>query len=305
MKALVTGGLGFLGSNISDELEAKNIYFRILDKNKNSKVPKSRLDKTIFADVTDKGAMRSLEREGFDLIFHFAAPCSNTQFIKDPLCLTETVNGMQNVMELARIVGAKVVYPTSGTVYSGQFPQNEEVVLPMPISLYAAGKIMYEYVADYYKRIYNISSTGLRIFAGYGDREEYKLDLASAITLFLTPMLNGESPVIWGDGTQTRDFVYVKDISNIAVKIALDSKSPRVINVGSGEAHSFNDIVKVINEKLGTEIKPKYVEKPKGYLENTKGDISLARELYGLIPTTLDAGIKKYIEYRKTHHDGY
>ncbi len=299
MKALVTGGLGFIGANIVDALLDKNVEVLIVDKNKKSKEPKDRQKMTIFINDANKTKMERLKREHFDLIFHFGAPCSNIQFVNNPYHLSETISGMVNVMEIARASGAKVIYPSSCTVYSGQFPQKENVALPLPTSLYSTGKIASEHIANYYENMYGIKSTGLRIFAAYGEREERKGNIASVITLFLMQIMHKKQPVIWGDGTQRRDFVYINDVVNLTLKVAFDEKSPKIINIGSGEAHDFNEVIRIINKKLGTSIIPKFISKPKWYLGNTKADMSLASKLYNFKAKSLETGISNYIRYLK------
>lgn len=296
---MVTGGLGFLGGSITDALLEKGAEVVIVDKNKKSKEPKDRKDMTIFINDANKTKMDALKKEHFDLIFHFGSPCSNLQFMKNPHVLDETVSGTLNVFEMAKAVGAKVIYPSSCTVYAGELPQSESIVLPKPTTLYSVGKLACENMAYYYKKVFGVKSTGLRIFVAYGDREEYKGNLASAVTQFLMSIEKGKQPIIWGDGTQFRDAIYVRDATSLIMRVALDDNSPMAINVGTGNAITFNEIVSMINKQLGKNIKPKYVPKPNWYIGNNKADMTLAKRLYNFKPTNLNEGLKQYILYRQ------
>ena len=296
VKILITGGLGFIGNNIVKLLYKKNAEITILDKIPyNTGIAKKGGIKFIVGDVLTYDMLK-IKKGHFDYIFHFGAPCSNMQFIKNPELYPDTIKGMINIMELAKALDSRVIYPSSGTVYSGNYGR-EDSVLPLPSSLYAAGKISCEYVANYYEKIYGIKSTGLRIFAGYGDGEEKKGALGSAISLFLIPMLKGLSPEVWGNGKQIRDFVYIKDVMNLLEHIMKDENAPRVLNVGSGKSFSFNEIIHIINKHTEKDIVPIYKHKPTGYLDTTLADISLAKNLYNFKPTTIESGIKQYIEY--------
>ena len=298
MKALVTGNLGFIGGAITDQLIKREIEVIGVDKNRNSREPRSRLEITKFVNTANKKDMEQFKRYEIDYIFHFGSPCSNMQFMKKPKSLTETVAGMVNVFEIAKEVGAKVVYPSSCTVYAGELPQTENTVLPPPTTLYSVGKIACEHTAHYYRETYDVESTGARIFVAYGPREENKGNLASAVTQFLMSIERGQHPVIWGDGTQFRDAIYVDDVAELLVRIAQDPKSPNIINVGTGQAVTFNDMVLMINRKLGKNVTPKYISKPIWYRGNNKADMALAKKLYGFNPRSLDKGLTDYIKYR-------
>jgi len=298
MKALVTGNLGFIGGAITDALIEKQIEVIGVDKNKKSREPKERLDMTKFINTANKKDMEQFKKIDLDYIFHFGSPCSNLQFMTNPYSLTETVAGMLNIFEIARETGAKVIYPSSCTVYAGELPQIETRVLPKPTTLYSVGKLACENMAYYYKRTFGVKSTGVRIFVAYGDREEYKGNLASVVTQFLLAIEKGKQPIVWGDGTQFRDTIYIRDVASLILRLAFDHNSPEVINIGTGEATTFNDIIDMINKKLGKNIKPKYVPKPNWYTGNNKADMTLAKRRYNFKPISLEEGLTKYINYR-------
>jgi UDP-glucose 4-epimerase len=204
-----------------------------------------------------------------------------------------------NVMEVA--VGTKcrkVVYPSSRSVYGEAPPPQLEDAVPKPVKLYGIAKLTCEKMADYYGRARGVNSVGLRIFAGYGPCEDHKGEIASPVTIFLKSILRDESPIIFGDGTQSRDFVYIDDVVEAIVRCA-ERDTPPIINVESGRAYAFNDVIKLINELLGKDVKPKYVMKPVSYLEKTQADITLMKSILDINPLDLKEGLKKYIESLK------
>ncbi len=137
---------------------------------------------------------------------------------------------------------------------------------------------------------------GMRIFAGYGPGEEHKGEIASAITTFMNRIIRGIKPEIRGDVKPRRDFVYISNVVDRVLKYAQQQKA-EVINVGSEESVTFNEVIGLLNKSLGKSINPLYIPKPVNYLEYTKEDISMSSELYDFNPTTVSEGIMRYIEY--------
>jgi len=135
--------------------------------------------------------------------------------------------------------------------------------------------------------------TVLRIFAGYGPGEDHKGYYASPITLFLKAIANNERPTIFGDGSQTRDFVYIDDIMKAMIK-AVENPFAGTVNVGSGVLHSFNDVASILNRKLDKRIEPTYVPKPHNYLERTLADVTRMKTVYEIEPMKPEDGIDEY-----------
>lgn len=301
---LITGGAGFIGLNIAEELvkSGKNVW--VLDNFvTGSRAELSRAVPHSHIDQVDIQKINADKYKDIDTIFHFASPCSMVQFIKEPLsCTSETISNFITVMELARQNCAMVVFPSSSTVYGNSNGAAQKESDPLvPINLYGVSKLNTEIIADYYRNNYGVIAAGLRIFAGYGTGERKKESLASAVTMFLNEMIKGKEPVVWGDGKQERDFVFIDDVVDMAIKCA-NKRFNSVVNVGSGESTSFNDLIEMLNSELGTKITPKYVEKPTIYLERTKADLSFSKEEFGFRPTELKSGIKKYVEHFKKEH---
>jgi len=293
-RVLVTGGAGFIGSSIAKRLLQEKAEVVVLDnfsEGRRGKIPKGCT--VVEADVRDKGAF---EKVGpVDYVFTLAAPSSIVLFNKQPIdCFEITVSGLLNVLEWAAATEVKkVVYPTSGSVYgTAPVPQSEDDVVH-PMNLYGVAKLACEHIA----RIYSgkIKVVGLRIFAGYGPGEEHKGEFASPVTLFLNSIIKDERPVVYGDGTQSRDFVYIDDVVDAILKVA-KTDATGVLNVGSGKAHSFNEVIKCINKSLKKNIKPLYVNKPTSYLERTLANTKKATDVLNLHPLDLRQGLAKYLK---------
>src|SRR6185437_5255742 len=178
------------------------------------------------------------------------------------------------------------------SVYGTTPPPQSEDIVPKPVNLYAIAKLACEQIARFYS---DINSVGLRIFAGYGPGEEHKGDIASPVTLFLKSILENKQPIVYGDGNQTRDFVYISDVVDAIIKSA-ERETPPVINVGTGKSYSFNAVIKLINDIIGKEIQPQYINKPTKYLESTLADTSLLKNVLGITPLTLEEGLERYVE---------
>ena len=291
--ALITGAAGFIGQNVIKGLLKKGHEVIALDNfifGKKESIPEG--VKIINADINNWLSLN----EDIDYIYHFAGPCSVIQFNKDPVeCMRTTLRGFSNVLWLARKKKATLIYPSSGNVYGPIEGPLNEFVSVRPPNLYAVAKKACEDMALHSKEVRSI---GFRIFAGYGPGEEHKGDIASAVTIFLNSLVKDEQPVIWGDGTQTRDFVYIDDIIDTFMVVPeMTGKLPPFVNIGTGESYSFNYIIDLLNDYLGKNILPVYVPKPQSYVEDTKADIKLYRIIFKLQPRNLEQGLKDYLRH--------
>lgn len=197
-----------------------------------------------------------------EVVFYFGAPSSVIQFNKNlNYCVKETVSGFLELISYCADNGIYFVYPSSATVYNKN-------------NSYAHTKAALEELAG----AFNCKSLGLRISAGYGPGEGEKGECASVIYQWCQEMKQGRSPMIYGDGTQTRDFVYIDDITDQILEL-VKKKETGIKNICTGINTSFNDIVQIINEELGTQIKPVYVDKPKSYIQETRCTPSFASKV--------------------------
>ncbi len=285
---MVTGCLGFIGSHLVDKL--KSLDYEVLEVDENFNIQKPGVD---YWNVEWKGFVERYVDKGLDYIFHFGSPCSILQFQENlEYCVQNSIRGFQNVLKLAEYSQAKLIFPSSGNIYGGCLvPPYHEDMSPAPVNIYGVCKFLCETMS---RSNTKVDSVGLRIFTGYGKGEEKKGKLASVVYHFLSDINAGKSPVIWGDGEQRRDCIFVDDIVDVAVK-CMTVKTPPVVNIATGKDLSYNEIVEKINKVLGTDIKPTYVKKPANYVDNAVADVSLMRKTFGLQPMSLEEGLRKWI----------
>lgn len=288
MSVLVTGSDGFIGQNLVLALDKMGLDVTRVDNR-----PKTRLTVNLnvahkkfvkyFADINNK----------YKTVFHLASPCSIIQFNRFPrYCVETTIKGFEHTLQLAKLWDAKLIYPSSGNVYGSQPLAHNEKQVPKPINLYGSCKLYCEKLAANAEP----ETVGLRVYAGYGPFEEQKGQIASVVYLFLRDMLKSRSPIIWGDGTQTRDFIYIDDvIKGLVYSMVL--KGSGIINLGTGKATSYNEVVETINNVLDTSITPKYIEKPLNYVNDACADTTLMKKLLLLNPRSLETGITQFLKH--------
>ena len=293
-KVLITGGAGFIGSNLALRLVKEKAEVLVLDNfsaGKKEKIPPGCA--IIEGNIEDAKVLQQIEP--VEYVFNFGAPSSVILFNAEPAtCTQTTICGFINLLEWAKKVGVKkVVYPSSGSVYGAAPPPQAEDDDVLPMNLYGVAKFACEHIARLYKQV---PSVGLRIFAGYGPGEEHKGNFASPVTLFLSTMMEDEKPLVYGDGTQSRDFVYIGDVVEAIIK-ATERDIEGVVNVGTGKAYSFNEVIECINGLLGKTILPTYVDKPVNYLERTLADTTRMKKLLDIDPLTLREGLQRYLAH--------
>ncbi|HIH51959.1 SDR family NAD(P)-dependent oxidoreductase [Candidatus Pacearchaeota archaeon] len=296
-KILVNGASGFIGSAISKKLLKMGAKVYSIDYSIN-KI--TNFDKRIFlieGDVSKKETWEKVPKE-IDYIFHFASPSSVTLFKKEPeRCFNVTFWGLYHALEFAKKNGVKkLIYPSTGNVYSGNEFPHIETIFPKPQNLYTASKVACEALANSYADF--VKSIGLRISAGYGPGEERKMGFGSPAIIFLKDLMEGKSPEIWGDGSQTRDMVYIEDLVKMIIKSAEIDYSG-ILNVGSGESVSFKELIEKINKILKVNIKPKFIPKEVNYVEKIELDLALNKNLLGIKSISLEEGLNKFIDYLK------
>jgi len=215
----------------------------------------------------------------------------------NPFLVGEAINGFISVLETARRSGARLVYASSSSLYSGLLPPHREDMTITVTDYYTEARLAMERLAELYHRLYGVGSAGMRFFSVYGPREESKKQYANMVSQFLWQMRRGEVPVIYGDGSQTRDFTHVHDVVR-ALRLAMASEYQGILNVGTGRACSFNEVIGMINAQLGTDIKQNYIENPiKNYVRDTLADTSKCREALGFqARISLEEGIRGLVE---------
>jgi len=306
MKILVIGGAGFIGSNLTDSLISKGFDVVVLDNlllgslNNLTGVP----CKFVRGDANNEELLKKHLTEA-DYVFFQAGLSSAPMYELDPpKTISESLIGFLNTLELSKRAGVKrVVYASSSSIYSSTPPpHSENQPIPEPISYYSETKISMERFARLYTKSYKLETIGLRYFSVYGPKEKVKGRYANVAHQFLWDIIAGKQPVIYGDGNQTRDFIHVYDVveSNL---LALNNGTPgEVYNVGTGVAHSFNQLVQMINEYMETKIKPKYVENPiQNYVMHTLAEVNKSKQdLKFTSKISLSEGIKELIRRERS-----
>ncbi|MGH9879296.1 MAG: NAD-dependent epimerase/dehydratase family protein [Nitrososphaerales archaeon] len=301
MKIIVTGGAGFIGSNLANRFAkaADSQVIALDDLSLGTPTNLSGGVQFVKGSIMDRELLMQLIR-GCDYVFHDAAKSSSPMF-KDTPSKGVDVNaiGFMNVMEAAKKNGVKkVIYASSSSLYSGLPKPFKESQVITPKSFYEASFYCREILARSYYLEWGLKSIGLRYFSVYGPNERHKGTYANNITQFLWDMSTGISPVIYGDGSQTRDFTHVSDVL-AANDLAMESDIEYgIYNVGTGVETSFNEIIRVINEQIGSDISPKYVENPvKNYVQETLADTTLAKTELGFdAKCSLADGISRQIK---------
>jgi UDP-glucose 4-epimerase len=307
---LVTGGAGFIGSHIVEELLKRGEKVRIIDNLSTGKIDniKDFLSEVEFleGDLKDINKVREAV-EGVDYVLHQAAIPSVPRSIIDPISSNSAnVDGTLNLLFAAKEAGVKrVVIASSSSVYGDSqiLPKSEEFT-PNPISPYAVTKLVKELYARVFYQIYGLETVSLRYFNVFGPRQDPTSQYAAVIPRFITKMLKGESPVIFGDGEQSRDFTYVKNVveANILASISDKVGHGEVINIACGESITLNQLVNRINEILGTNIRPIYTEPRPGDVRRSLASINRAKELLGYtVKVSFLDGLKETINWYKNN----
>lgn len=298
MSTLITGGAGFIGSNLVEELLKEGEDIVVLD-NMHTGSP-GNLEglqgslKLIRASCNDLPGM-DLNPEK---IYHLGIPSSSPMYKKNPYLVGEALNGFTAVFELARRTGARVVYASSSSLYNGLLPPHREGMTIQVADYYTEARLAMERMAELYKQLYDIDSLGMRFFSVYGPKETAKKQYANMVTQFLWEMQKGKAPLIFGDGLQTRDFTYVRDLTR-ALQLAMKSDYHGILNAGTGKAYTFNQTIEILNKNMGLTLKPKYVENPiKNYVQHTLSDTTKAEKVLGFKARyNLEEGVKELLRF--------
>lgn len=307
MKVVVTGGCGFIGSNIAEELIKKH-YVVVIDDLSTGRIEniQSLQDKENFefvrGNITDLGLLKQIF-EDVDCIFHQAAIPSVQRSVENPLDTNEAnIKGTLNVLIAARDCGVKkVVYASSSSVY-GDTPElpKKENMKPNPQSPYAVSKLTGEYYCKVFSEIYGIKTICLRYFNVYGPKQDPASEYAAVIPRFINRVLNNQPPIIFGDGNQTRDFTFVKDVVKANI-LAMEKNVEGVFNIAYGQQISINELANKIMEIVGVKLNPVYDKPRPGDIRNSLADISLAKQKLGYMPEySLEKGLEVTIRWFST-----
>jgi UDP-glucose 4-epimerase len=306
-RCLVTGGAGFIGSHLVDALVLHGHEVRVLDnlctgRRENLAWVGDQVE-FIRGDVTDPAAVRAAI-QGVEVVYHQAALASVPRSVADPLATHHAcATGTLNVLVAARDAGVRrLVYAASSSAY-GNSPEmpRREVQPACPRSPYAIAKVVGEQYCEVFSQLYGLETVRLRYFNVFGPRQAPGSPYSAVIPRFAEALLTGRSPVIYGDGLQSRDFTYVEDVVQANL---LAAEAPRVAgqvyNVACGRRTTLRQLVTFLNDLLGTEIPPAYEDARAGDVRHSEADISRAQTDLGYCPRwDLKQGLGRCVEYYK------
>jgi nucleoside-diphosphate-sugar epimerase len=310
MRYVVTGGAGFIGSNTVDELVKRGHGVVVLDdlsagKEENLADVRSKIT-FIKGSISDLEIVQKAMQQA-DYVIHLAAKTSVPKSVKDPLETNRiNVEGMLNVLLAARDNKVKrVVFAASSAAY-GETPTlpKTETMQPVPISPYGVSKYVGELYAYAFGRCYGLENVCLRYFNIFGPRQDPDSPYSGVLSRFATAFLEGEGPLIFGDGEQTRDFTFVENaVQANLLACEAGGASGRVFNVGTGARISLNQTLELLRKISGKKLEAKYEAAREGDIRDSQADITEARQTLGYEPTVDFAeGLEKTYEWYRTNH---
>ena len=305
MKTLVTGGAGFIGSHLVDRLLRDGHEVRVLDNfatgRRENILPVSGEVELVEGDI------QSYERvhravAGCEVVFHQAALPSIPRSVQDPLTSNATnVIGTLNVLLGARDAGVRrVVFASSSSIYGlNQTLPKHETLVPLPISPYGVAKLAGEGYCRSFHEVYALEAVALRYFNVFGPRQDPLSQYAAVIPNFITALMAGEPPTIFGDGEQSRDFTHIDNVIEANVLAAASRRGVGdVFNIAAWQRTTLNELVDSLRTLLGSDLEPRYVAERLGDVKHSGADIGLAREVLGYQPpVSFEVGLRRTVEF--------
>jgi len=302
---LVTGGAGFIGSHVVHELVRRGEATRVLDNLATGRLANlaSVSDKITFRemDICDLGGISRLF-ERADYVVHLAALPSAVRSIEDPLSANAVnLTGTLNVLLAARDAGVKrLVFAASAPAY-GNNPTmpRVETLTPDPLSPYALAKVAGEYYCQIFTRIFGLETVALRYFNIFGPRQNPDSPYSGVLSKFVAAHQRGDTPVIFGDGQQSRDFTYVDNVVDATLRACTAPAAVgKVINVGVGRSYTLNQTIALLNGIFGRQVRPRHDPPRKGDALHSLADISLARQVLGYEPrVSFEEGLRRTVDW--------
>ena len=310
-KYLVTGGAGFIGSHLSEELVRRGHTVRVADSLITGK--RTNLDHVpgvefLEGDLADDGFARRAT-EGMDYVLHQAAIPSVPRSVKDPITSNRAnVDATLNVLVAARDAGVKrLMFAGSSSAYGNTptLPKHEDMPAN-PLSPYALQKVVGEQYLQMFTRLYGLETVSIRYFNVFGPRQDPSSPYSGVISVFATALIENRSPNIYGDGEQTRDFTYVANVVDGVLR-ACEAKgaSGEVINVATGGRISLNQLFNTMRDVVGSKIAPTYLESRAGDVRDSQADITKAKRILGYEPiVSFEEGLARTIAWYRTSTAG-
>lgn len=309
MSYLITGGAGFIGSNIAHRLVKNGERVRILDnfstgKHENLAGIENRIE-LIEGDIRDFDLVSHAVKD-VDFVLHLAALASVQSSINDPITSNDiNVTGTLNVLQAARLaLVKKFVFSSSSAIYgeTSSLPINEWSVA-QPLSPYAVGKLIGEYYARVYWEMYRLPTVSLRYFNVYGPNQNPDGNYAAVIPKFISSFLNEQSPVVYGDGLQSRDFIFIEDAVAANILAAADKEMVGTeYNVGSGQRYTLNQLLDELCKITGVDLEANYTPARPGDIRDSYADISKLKTRGFMHQTGFRQGLERTVESFKKQY---
>jgi len=306
-KALVTGGAGFIGSNLTEALLKMGHQVRVFDNFSTGKKENLVFDEAypflevVEGDVCDFTVCQKA-MEGIEYVFHQAALPSVQRSVEDPL-MSHAVNtgGTLNLLVAARDVGVRrVIYAASSSAYGDTptLPKQEEMV-PTPLSPYALQKFVGEEYCRLFFQLYGLETISLRYFNIFGPKQDPNSIYSAVIPRFIDALVSGRAPIIYGDGEQSRDFTYIDNVVHAnLLAMNVERTQGEVINVACGRRVSLNQLVKILQDIIGSHVSPFYEEPRKGDVRHSLADIKRGKAILNYDPRVgIEEGLRRTVEY--------
>jgi len=305
---LVTGGAGFIGSHITERLLGLGHDVRILDnfstgRRENLSAFGDGIE-LIEADIRDVESVRRAV-DGVEVVFHEAALASVPRSVADPVSSNEVnVTGTLNLLTAGRDSGVRrFVYASSSSVYgnSPELPKSEAMT-PSPESPYAVSKLAAEQYCHVFSTLYGFECVSLRYFNVFGPRQDPGSQYSAVVPLFVTAILEGRSPKIYGDGEQSRDFTYVANVVDAnMLAMTAEGAAGETFNIACGRTCTVNDLLTKLQTIAGTSVAAEHVDSRPGDVKHSFADIARAERLLGLDPkVTLEEGLEVTVDYYRS-----
>ncbi|MEW6329949.1 MAG: NAD-dependent epimerase/dehydratase family protein [Pseudomonadota bacterium] len=303
MKILVTGGAGFIGSHLAERLLGAGDRVCVLDDlstGKRENLPRHEALEFIEGDIRDAGLVDRSAR-GVDAVVHLAAVASVQASMDDPV-RTHQVNfdGTLNLLEASRRHGiGRFVYACSAAVYgdAAAIPVTEEAAA-RPLSPYAVDKLAGEHYLMHYHRVHGLAATSFRFFNIYGPRQDPSSPYSGVISIFVERLRRNLPVTVYGDGKQTRDFVYVADLADLLARAARGREgNGGVFNVGTGRQNALLDLLALLEKISGKKIERRHEPARAGDIRDSCADVTRLKGVFGSAPaTSFEQGLRKLLE---------